>query len=121
MRTDKRYAAAPLDAQTLAHEKAEFIAFTRAKGWPENYFVPHSGGRIEFGRTATQDRWEGWRDRASFVEVPADVFVPHAQCVAAGGGCLREGRCSAVSRAPVAVVTCIGQPNAGQHQQGEVA
>ncbi|CAG9184456.1 hypothetical protein [Cupriavidus pampae] len=87
-----------LDRDALARERADFEAFYKAKGWPQSYFIPHGGGRIDYGRAATQDRWEGWRDRASLTDTPGNVFVPYPQCVAAGGDCVREARCVADCR-----------------------
>ncbi|WP_432262768.1 hypothetical protein [Cupriavidus sp. TMH.W2] len=98
MRKEPMPGTVALDSETLGREQADFIAFYKAKGWPDSYFVPHSGGGIEFGRAATQDRWEGWRDRASLTDAPGSVFVPYAQCVAAGGDCHREARCVAKCR-----------------------
>ncbi|MCT9125369.1 DUF551 domain-containing protein [Cupriavidus gilardii] len=45
-------------------EATLFEQHYRSKGWPQSYFIPHSGGHIRYGRAATQDAWEGWQARA---------------------------------------------------------
>lgn len=62
----------------LTPAQKAFEQHYRAKGWPDSYFIPHSGGRIEYGRSATQDTWEGWRDCSRVAAAPEANAVEQA-------------------------------------------
>ncbi|AZG12033.1 MULTISPECIES: hypothetical protein [Cupriavidus] len=62
---DTQEAQRAIDAR-IERMRADFVRHYKAKGWPNSYFVPHSGGSIDFGRAETQAKWEGWRDHEIF-------------------------------------------------------